>query len=61
MTKEQFVASLDLAKRVTIKYKDPNKAHTLLINEFGVTSRSELTEESGAQYLARLQELADSE
>jgi hypothetical protein len=61
MTKEQFIKSLELAKDVTIKYKDPNKAHALLIKEFEVTSRSELTEDTGGKYLARLQELADSE
>ncbi len=61
MTKEQFVHSLEWAKNVCAKYKDPNKAHNLLINEFRVASRSDLTEETGAQYLARLKELIDSE
>lgn len=61
MTKDQFVLSLDLAKKVAVKYKDPQKAHKLLVDEFGVSGRSDLTEETAERYCVRLRELVDSE
>ena len=60
MTAAQMLQSFDLVPVVDKRY-GKDYCRELLKAEFGVVTRSDLTEEQGAQYLARLVELKEAE
>jgi len=63
MTKEQMLRSFKLAEAVNKAAKlkgQGDLAHAMLAKEFGVVSRTELTEEQAERFLVRLREVAEA-